>query len=150
MATTTKLKLIVFKPEDLVIRAKALSFDGIKIDRAGINYQLTSEEVDRLIAHPDFPRYLNKGLEVKEAETEEAEVIDPKANAQFADLSGFTLNQIDEIVNTTHDSEILRKWLAGEKRVKARRAIENRIDAIAQGQNYRYSSAVTPIDTGVK
>ena len=146
MATATKLKLIEFKPEDLVIRAKALSFDGIKIDRAGINYQLTTEEVDRLVAHPDFPRYHGKGLEIKEAEMTEAEVIDPKANAQFSDLSGFTLAQIDEVVNSTHDTEILKKWLAEEKRVKARRAIENRIDAIGQGQNYRYSSAVTSIE----
>lgn len=139
MADTTRLKLIEFKPEDLVIRAKALSFDGIKIDRAGINYQLSTEEVERVIAHPDFPRYHGRGLEIKEAEMVEAEMVDPKANAQLSDLSSFSLTQIDEVVASTHDTEILKKWLAEEKRVKARRAIENRIDAIAIGQNYRYS-----------
>jgi hypothetical protein len=126
-------KLIEFKPEALVIPAKELSFDGIRI-RPGINYQLTQTQVEALLGHPDFPRYIGKGIEVKEAELSNAEEIDPTANADKDDLSAFRLDQIDDIVRATYDIAILKKWLSTERRVKARREIENRITAISEGR----------------
>jgi hypothetical protein len=129
MATT----LIELKPEALLIPAKELSFDGIRI-RPGINYQLSKEQVDLLMVHPDFPRYIGKGIVVQQAELNDAEVVDPAANAEKQDLSEFRLDQIDDIVRATYDVETLKKWLTTERRVKARREIENRITAIQEGR----------------
>ena len=49
------MKLIELKPTELVIQTKTgtLSFDHVMV-LPGINYQLSQEQVEKLLVHPDF------------------------------------------------------------------------------------------------
>ena len=128
--------LIEFKPEELVIPAggNRISFDWIQLV-PGINHQLTAEQVEKLIAHPDLPRYIGKGIKIHEAESVPVvEEIDPTANADHADLSAFPVDKTDDIILATHDLAAIERWLAVEKRVTVRRQLQNRIEAIKGGR----------------
>ena len=128
-------KLLELKPEELVIRGSGkLSFDGILLI-PGINHQLSQEQVDLILSHPDFSRYLGKGLKVYESEQVPVkEVVEPAANTGLADLTDFTVDQVDEVIQATHDAPTIEKWLAIEKRVTVRRQLQNRLEAIKGGR----------------
>lgn len=128
-------KLIELKPDELVIRGSGkLSFDHILLV-PGINYQLSAEEVDKVLSHPDLPRYIGKGLKVYDSANAPAkEVVDPAANSDLADLTAFPVDQVDEIIQATHDAGVIEKWLAVEKRKTVRQQLNNRLEAIKGGR----------------
>ena len=130
------MKLIELKPTELVIQTKTgtLSFDHVMV-LPGVNHQLSQEQVEKLLQHPDFSRFIGKGINVIEADPEtQPELVKPDANGELGDLSAFPVTKTDDIINGTYAIAILERWLLSEQRATVRRQLSARITAIKGGR----------------
>lgn len=135
------VKLIELLPDRAIPRALA----GVKFDRVlvkpGINYQLSPAQVEKLLSHTDFQRYVGNGsINVIESEVDpSAEEIEPQEPlSQNVDLSGFKVGEdkgeTGDIIRKTTKLDILDRWLSKETRKTVQGQLQRRITAIKGGQ----------------
>jgi hypothetical protein len=126
------MKTLIFYPTRCVPPASQISqhsFDGV-ILKAG-NNDLSEEEAEKLLNHPDFERYQTWGAIELIGET--SEVIDPAANTEKVSLANYSVEDAEKIIEQTHDAELLAVWLVTETRKTLRQAINRRITTIKGG-----------------
>ena len=130
------MKLIELKPTELVIQTKTgtLSFDHVLV-LPGINHQLSQEQVEKLLVHPDFSRFIGRGINVIEADPQsDPELVRPDANSEIVSLAAFPVTKTDDIIEGTRAIAILERWLLSEQRATVRRQLSARITAIKGGR----------------
>jgi hypothetical protein len=119
-------------------RAGVLKLDSLTLYPGRANY-LSHVEIQKLKAHPDFPRLREWGaLKLTESENPEEPLDDPDAPEPSpeppADLSGYDVRGkdgevgADDVVAATVDVALLQQWLAAEPRVTLKRLLQERIE----------------------
>jgi hypothetical protein len=123
--------IVIFKPENCYPPRRA----GIQLDQIvltpGVNH-LSPEQTARLRAHPTFGQYQARNAIVVQEPVSEVTPI-PLSDVP-SNLSGYNVEQAEEIIDQTHDVDVLQRWLSGETRKTARTVIERRIDNLKGGK----------------
>jgi hypothetical protein len=126
------MPILIYKAENCYPqRTGAIAFDGIELT-PGVNH-LSDADIAKLQAHPDFGAYQErKALAVKETEPDKEVQTVPLSEVP-KDLSAYNVGEADDIVDNTHDVDVLNRWLIGETRSTVRRNITQRKKAIESG-----------------
>ena len=119
-------QVVLFKPENCYPPLKQTA--GIGFDRlrlvAGSNH-LSDAQFDALIAHPDYPAYVERKALVVHS-TQELVAVIPLSEIP-ADLSSYNVEDAGEIIDGSHDIDVLKRWAAADARVTIKRAIAQRV-----------------------
>lgn len=113
---------------------RSLMFDRVELI-PGTNTQLSENQIQNLLSHPDLPRYQKLGaIEVIESLPESVANLAPEEAASATDLSGYDDDQTLKIIEGTHELSVLEGWLKSEKRRSVRQQLNRRITAIKEGR----------------
>lgn len=118
--------LVIFKPENCyppLNSGTGIAFDRVRL-KAGLN-TLSESDYQKLSEHPSFADYLDRKALVVQEPVSDVEVI-PLSDTP-ANLSGYNVEDAGEIIDNTHDLDILRRWLSAETRKTTRAALTQRI-----------------------
>lgn len=125
------MKTLLFNPQKCFPPTKgAHCFDGLILTPGAS--QWAEDDLETLLNHPDFARYDAWGAVEILGET--AEIVEPKDTTGLADLSGMGQDDIEKLLELTHDVETLKAWLEKETRRPVRSLINRRLTAIAKGE----------------
>jgi hypothetical protein len=125
------MKTLLFNPQKCFPPTKgAHCFDGLTLTPGAS--QWAEDDLETLLNHPDFARYDAWGAVEILGET--AEIVEPKDTTGLADLSGMGQDDIEKLLELTHDVETLKAWLEKETRRPVRSLINRRLTAIAKGE----------------
>ena len=124
--------IVIYKPKNCVPqRLGNIIFDSVEL-KPGAN-MLTDKDYGRLSKHPDFEKYKTlKALVVQEPK-EEVEPVPLTSIPQ--NLSGYNVEEAEDIIDNTHDVDVLQRWLTAETRKTTRTDLERRIKDIQEGNN---------------
>lgn len=128
--------LIEFKPDRCFPPVKGrVQFDGLDVV-PGVNYQHSESQVQKLLKHPDMPRYQRLGaiVVIESAVDPSSEVIPEQSDEVLPDLSGFTTDQTEDLIAQCHDLARLQMWLTKEQRRTVRQQLNKRITLIQEGK----------------
>jgi hypothetical protein len=119
----------VFAPDKCVPASYASHwFDGIRLDQ-GVN-TFDDQTADRLLANPDYDRYVAWGA-IMPIETTETVDLEPATGLALSTLS---VEAAQLVIAQTHDVATLQAYLADETRKTLRRDINARITQIQSGK----------------
>ena len=118
--------IVIYKPGNCYPEQRegsSVGFDRLLL-KAGANH-LSDTEFSRLKAHPDFAGYVQrKALVVQEPKEE----VDPVPFSDIpASLAGYNTTEAEDIIDATHDADVLRRWLSAERRVATKKSLTQRI-----------------------
>lgn len=123
--------VLIFNPErcqPAMNPGATMSLDEVQLS-AGTN-ELTSEQMQKVQQHPDYARFEKlRAIEL----VEKSEIVDPLANSEIIDLSGYSIEAAQSIINATNNVETLDSWLKNESRAKVRSTIATRIAQLKEG-----------------
>jgi hypothetical protein len=112
---------------------KGVKFNGILV-LPGLNMDISEANTDLLLSNPDFQNLVDQNaIELIQPESV-VDSVDPASNTELPNLGAYGIDQTDDIISTTNDLEILKKWLEQEKRVTVRRQLNQRIEIIKGGR----------------
>jgi hypothetical protein len=118
--------IVIYKPGNCYPQqgeGTSVGFDRLLL-RAGTNH-LTDAEFGRLNVHPDFADYVARKALVVQEPKDEVEVV-PLSDIPL-NLAAYTTGEADEIIDNTHDVDILKRWLTTENRLTTRKDLTRRI-----------------------
>jgi hypothetical protein len=120
---------ILFRPQKCYPPSTASHFFNTLELRPGTN--LVSEaELTTLETHPDFSRYLGWGA--VEVVAEPQMTIDLAA-PQATDITNFSIETVEPVIEETPDLPTLEAWLDKETRKPVRQLLQRRITALKKG-----------------
>jgi len=117
---------VIFKPGNCYPQQKEgskVGFDRLRLN-TGANH-LTEAEFAALSAHPAFQSYVDRKALVVQESKETVELV-PLSEIP-ANLSAFNVGEAEEIIDNTHDADILRRWLKEETRATTRKSLTRRL-----------------------
>lgn len=117
---------VIYKPENCYPQQgprSKIRFDRLTLD-PGTNH-LSEAQFSTLAAHPDFKAYVNRKALIIQEPKEEVELV-PLSDIP-ANLSAYNLTEAGDIIDNTHDVDVLKRWLKDENRKGARDQITLRI-----------------------
>ena len=118
--------IVIYKPSNCYPQqneGSKVAFDRLLLN-TGANH-LSDDQFAKLKIHPDFDGYVaRKALVVQEAKAE-VEVV-PLSEIP-ANLAAYTTAEADEIIDSTHDVDVLKRWLSTEMRSTTRKDLTRRI-----------------------
>lgn len=120
------MTVVIYKPGNCYpqqTEGSKVGFDRLRLN-TGANH-LTAEQFATLKAHPDFQAYVDRKALVVQEPNAEVQVV-PLTDIP-ADLAAYNVADADEIIDNTHDADILRAWLKAETRATTRRSLTRRI-----------------------
>lgn len=120
------MPIVIYKPANTYpqqAEGSQVGFDRLRL-KTGVNH-LTDAQFAALSKHPDYPAYVARKALVVQEEKDEVAVI-PLTDIP-ANLSGYNTQEADEIIDNTHDVDILKRWLKDETRSTTRRDLTRRI-----------------------
>lgn len=127
------MPIVIYKPRNTYPpqgEGTRVGFDRL-ILKAGVNH-LSDEVFATLKRHPDFASYVErKALVVQESTTK----VDPVPLTEIPkNLTGYNVEEAEEIIDETHDIDVLKAWLQGESRKTTRNDINQRIKQLEGGE----------------
>jgi hypothetical protein len=118
--------IVIYKPGNCFpqqAEGSKVGFDRLLL-RPGTNH-LSDDQFSKLQAHPAFSGYVSRGALVVQQPKDEVEVI-PLSDVP-ANLAEYNTREADEIIDNTHDVDILKRWLSNEPRSTTRNDLTRRI-----------------------
>jgi hypothetical protein len=119
-------QIVIYKPENTYpqqLPGTGVGFDRLRL-KAGSNH-LSDTEFESLSQHPDYPAYVaRKALVVHEPKEE----VEPVPLSEIPkDLSAYNVDESGDIIDGTHDADVLKVWQKADNRVSVKRAISQRL-----------------------
>jgi hypothetical protein len=118
--------IVIYKPGNCYPEQREgskVAFDRLLL-RSGINH-LSDADFAKLKAHPDFAGYAERKALVVQEPKDEVEIV-PLSDIP-ANLSSFNVAAADDVIDNTHDVDVLRRWLKEETRATTRKSLTQRI-----------------------
>lgn len=126
-------QIVIFKPGNCYPPLNpqvGIGFDRLRL-KPGANH-ISDEQFNALTSHPSYLSYVErKALIVHHAEKEVQAV--PLSETP-ANLAGYNVDDAEDIIDNTHDIDVLKRWLNDEPRKTARTALNQRIKDLQGGE----------------
>jgi hypothetical protein len=127
-------QIVIYKPQNCYppqAPGTRVGFDRLRL-KSGINH-LSDVDFAKLKSHPAYQGYVDRKALVVQEPKEEVEVV-PLSETP-ANLSAYNVDEAEDIIDNTHDLDVLKRWLSGETRVTTRRDLNQRIKDIEGGES---------------
>jgi uncharacterized protein YifN (PemK superfamily) len=118
-------QIVMFKPGNCYPPLQdhvEIGFDRLRL-KPGTNH-LSDAEFAALSNHPDYPSYAARKALVVHSTQELVDVI-PLSEVP-ADLSAYNVEEAGDIIDGTHDLDVLKRWYSADARVTVKKAITQR------------------------
>ena len=125
-------KIVILKNANLFPprkREARLNLDRVSL-KDGSNF-LSDEQFNKVSRHPLYQALVErKALVVQEPQSE----VEPVPLSEVpANLSGYNVEEADDIIDNTYDLDVLKRWLSAETRKTTRDDLNRRIKDIEGG-----------------
>ena len=119
-------QVVIFKPGNCYPPLKenvSIGFDRLRL-KPGSN-PLSDAQFAALSAHPDYAAYVERKALVVHTTQELAPTI-PLSEIP-ADLSAYNVEDAGDIIDGSHDIDVLKRWASADARITVKKAIAQRI-----------------------
>src|SRR6056297_1415782 len=125
-------QVVIFKPQNCyppLSSNTGIGFDRLRL-KPGAN-PLSDEAFSALAKHPSFQSYVGRKALIIQDQKADVEPVPLTDIPQ--DLTGYNVDEADEIIDKTNDLSVLQQWLSRETRITTKRDLDRRIKDLEGG-----------------